>query len=166
MFGARSSSGTDHNISRKECVTLVDAWGTCRSCDRCLGSGGVGRRGAITSPVPVGKFRLYWIISMSLEPRFRHTCDDALEDYIAMTPIFCLYLVENLTLRATRARWGSRARPPSKLGVELKADTLTFEYERHRVCLSVKTSNDEPSHVSLYARNLRGVALSSCRSSL
>ena len=27
MFGARSSSGTDHNISRKECVTLVDAWG-------------------------------------------------------------------------------------------------------------------------------------------
>ena len=27
MFGARSSSGTDHNISRKECVTVVDAWG-------------------------------------------------------------------------------------------------------------------------------------------
>ena len=36
--------------------------------------------GAIPSPVPVGKLRLYWIISMSLEPRFRHTCDDALED--------------------------------------------------------------------------------------
>ena len=64
MFGARSSSGTDHNISRKECVTLVDAWGTCGSRERCLGSGGVG----------------YWIISMSLELRFRHTCDDALDD--------------------------------------------------------------------------------------
>ena len=25
MFGARSSSGTDHNISRQECFTLVDA---------------------------------------------------------------------------------------------------------------------------------------------
>ena len=42
MFGARSSSGTDHNISRKECVTLVDAWGTCGSRERCLGSSGVG----------------------------------------------------------------------------------------------------------------------------
>ena len=42
MFGARSSSGTDHNISRKECVTVVDAWGTCDSRERCLGSGGVG----------------------------------------------------------------------------------------------------------------------------
>ena len=36
MFRARSSSGTDHNISRKECVTLVDAWGTCGSRKRCL----------------------------------------------------------------------------------------------------------------------------------
>ena len=42
MFGARSSSGTDHNISKKECVTLVDAWGTCGPRERCLGSGGVG----------------------------------------------------------------------------------------------------------------------------
>ena len=101
---------------------------------------------------------------MSLEPRFRHTCDDALEIilfYIAMAPIFCLCLVENLTLRATRARCGSRAGPPSIVGVELKADTSTFEYERHRVCLSVTTSNDEPSRVPLHARNLRGVALSS-----
>ena len=81
--------------------------------------------------------------------------------YIAMAPIFCLCLVENLTLRATRARWGSRAGPASNLVVELKAGTSTFEYERHRICLSVKTSNDEPSHVPLHARNLRGVALSS-----
>ena len=80
MFGARSSSGTDYNISRKECVTLVDTWGTCGSRERCLGSGGVGYCGAITSLVPVGKLRLYWIMSMSLEPRFRHTYDDGLED--------------------------------------------------------------------------------------
>ena len=101
---------------------------------------------------------------MSLEPRFRYTCDDALEDnslYIAMALMFCLCYVENLTLRATRAPWGSRAGSSSNLGVELKADTSTFEYERHRVCLSIKTSNDEPSHVPLHARTLRGVALSS-----
>ena len=35
---------------------------------------------AIASPVPVGKLRLYWITWMSLEPRFRHTCDDAHKD--------------------------------------------------------------------------------------
>ena len=32
----RSSSGTDHNISRKECVTVVDAWGTYGTRERCL----------------------------------------------------------------------------------------------------------------------------------
>ena len=37
MFGARSSSGTDYNISRKECVTVVDALGTCGARERCLG---------------------------------------------------------------------------------------------------------------------------------
>ena len=37
MFGVRSSLGTDHNILRKECVTLVDAWGTCGARERCLG---------------------------------------------------------------------------------------------------------------------------------
>ena len=36
--------------------------------------------GAIPSPVPVGKLRLYWITWMSLESRFRHTCDDAHQD--------------------------------------------------------------------------------------
>ena len=37
MFGARSSSGIDHSISRKECVTVVDVWGTCGTRERCLG---------------------------------------------------------------------------------------------------------------------------------
>ena len=36
--------------------------------------------GATPSPVPVRKLRFYWIIWMSLEPRFIHTCDDAQED--------------------------------------------------------------------------------------
>ena len=101
---------------------------------------------------------------MSLEPRLKHTCDDALEDnlfYIAKATIFCLNLVISSSLRATPAPLGSRAGLSSNLGDELKADTSTFEYERHRVCLSVKTSNDEPSHVPLHARTLRGVALSS-----
>ena len=50
-------------------------------------------------------------------------------------------------------------RTPSKLGVELKADASTFEYERHRACLRVKNSTDEPSHVPLHTRPLRGAAL-------
>ena len=37
MFGARSSSDTDHNISRKECVTVVDAWGSRWRRERCSG---------------------------------------------------------------------------------------------------------------------------------
>ena len=36
MFGACSSSGTDHNISRKEFVTIVDAWGSYGARERCL----------------------------------------------------------------------------------------------------------------------------------
>ena len=77
-----------------------------------------------------------------------------------MAPIFCLCLVEPLTLRATRAPFGSRAGPPSNLGVELKDDTSTFEYERHRACLSVNTSTNEPSHVPRHAPTLRSAALS------
>ena len=116
------------------------------------------------SRTSIGKFRLYWITSMSLEPRFRHTCDDALEDNSFLYRIGSNILplpCGKFNLRATRARWGSRSGPPSNLVVELKANTSTFEYERHRVCLSLKTSNDEPSHVPLHARTLRGVALSS-----
>ena len=37
MFGARSSAGTDHTISRKECVTVVDAWRACGARERCSG---------------------------------------------------------------------------------------------------------------------------------
>ena len=101
---------------------------------------------------------------MSLEPRLKHTCDDALEDDSLLYRKgykFCLNLIISSSLRATPGPLGSRAEPPSKLGDDLKADTSTFEYEGHRVCLSVKTSNDEPSHVPLHARTLRGVVLPS-----
>ena len=41
--------------------------------------GGIVECGAIPTPVPVGNLRLFWIIWISLEPRFSHTCDDAHE---------------------------------------------------------------------------------------
>ena len=94
----------------------------------------------------------------------RRTCEErSLEHpiYFEQAPIVCPRFIICPTLRATGVPWASRAGPPSNLGVELKADTSTLEYERHRACLSVKTSNDEPSHVPLQARTLRGVALSS-----
>ena len=81
--------------------------------------------------------------------------------YFEPATIFCLCVIISSTLRATLALWPSRAGPPSSLRVQLKSDTSTFEHERHRACLSVKTSNDEPSHVPLHARTLRDVALSS-----
>ena len=84
----------------------------------------------------------------------------------AQAPIFCLHLVFSLNLRATRAPCRSRAGPSSNLGVAVSADASTFEYERHRACLSVKTSTDEPFHVPLHARTLRGAALSSWGTSL
>ena len=101
---------------------------------------------------------------VQLEASARRTCEERPLEYtiyFEQATIFCLCLIIGSTLRATQAPWASRAVPPSNLGVELKADTSTFEYERHRACLSVKTSNDEPSHVPLHARTLRGVALSS-----
>ena len=101
---------------------------------------------------------------MSLEPRLKHTCDDALEDNSLLYRKGYNILPQPCnpsSLRATPAPLGSRAGLSSNLGDELKADISIFEYERHRVCLSVKTSNDEPSHVTLHARTLRGVALSS-----
>ena len=37
MFGARSSLGTNHSFPGKECVTVVDAWGTCGDRECCSG---------------------------------------------------------------------------------------------------------------------------------
>ena len=52
-------------------------------------------------------------------------------------------------------------RTPSNYGVAVSADVTHDEYKRHRACLSVKTSTDEPSHVPLHARTLKGAVLSS-----
>ena len=54
MFGARLSSDTDHIISRKECVTVVGAWGSRWRRERYSGSG-IAYCGLIASPVPVGE---------------------------------------------------------------------------------------------------------------
>ena len=54
MFGARSSSDTDHYISKKECVTVVDAWGHVANASN-VQDGGIASCGAIASPVPVGE---------------------------------------------------------------------------------------------------------------
>ena len=112
--------------------------------------GGIVYCGAIPSPVPVGKLRLYWIIWTSLEPRFRHIYDDAHQD----NSLLC--------------RKGSNILPLPCATFNLPSHTSTcgsvastVEYERHRACLSVKISTDEPSHVPLHARILRGAALSS-----
>ena len=101
---------------------------------------------------------------MSLESRFRHTCDDAHQDNSLLyskgsniLPLPCATFNPPSHTGTVRVS----GRTPSNLGVELKADASTFEYERQRACLSVKKSSDEPPHVALHARTLRGVALSS-----
>ena len=78
VFGACSSSGTDHNISRKE-LSLLWMPGGHVALVTAVSDGDIVECGAIPTPVPVGKLRLYWIIRISLEPRFSHTCDDAQE---------------------------------------------------------------------------------------
>ena len=94
---------------------------------------------------------------VQLAARARRTSEERPVEYpiyFEQATIFCLCVIIPSTLRATRAPWPSRAGPPSSLRVELKSDTSTFERERHRACLSAKTSNDEPSYVPLQARIL------------
>ena len=103
-------------------------------------------------------------LMVQLAARARRTCEERPVEYpiyFQQATISRLCVIISSTLRATRAPWASRAGPPLNLRVELKSDTSKFEYERKRACISVKTSNDEPSHVPLHARTLRGVALSS-----
>ena len=103
--------------------------------------------GAIPSSVPVGKLRLYWIIWMGLEPRFRHTCDDAQEvnsllyrTGSSIPPLPCATFNPPSHTSTMQVSAG----PPSNLGVELRADASAFEYERHRACLSVKLQPTSP----------------------
>ena len=68
---------------------------------------------------------------MSLEPRFRHTCDDALEDNSLLyrngfniLPLPC----ETFNPPSHTSTLGVSGRTPSNLRVELKADASTLEY--------------------------------------
>ena len=101
--------------------------GACGAHERCLGWWYRAGYGAIPPPVTVGKLRLYWIIWISLESRFSHTCDDAQEAnsllYRTGSNVL-LFLVLLSILRATRAPCRSRAGPPSNLGVAFSADDL------------------------------------------
>ena len=141
-------------------LLCCDAWGACVPRERCLGLWYRGMRRNTNS-----------CTSRAIEPlldQFVATCTPFCEErpdlnhlYVAQAPIFCLHLVFSLNPRDTRAPCRSRAGPPSNMGVAVSVDASTFEYERHRACLSIKTSTDEPSHVLLHARTLRGAALSS-----
>ena len=153
MFGARSSSGADHNISRKECVAVVDAWGTCGARKRCLGwrYRGMWRNTySRTSKEIEALLDHLDQLGVAVQPHLRRRPRKKIPFYIAQASIFCLCRVLLLTLRATRAPCRSRAGPPSNLGVAVSADASTFESERHRACLSLKTSPDEPSLMYLY----------------
>ena len=83
---------------------------------------------------------------VQLAARARRTCEERPVEYpiyFEQATTFCLCFIISSTLQATRVPWASRAGVASNLGVELKADTSTFEY----------------SHVPLHACTLRGVAL-------
>ena len=150
------------NASRMRYVTVVvDAWGACVPHERCLGLRHRGMRrntksctGRETEPLP---------------DQLVATCTPVLQKHAGLKSplcrrgffIFRLHLVFSLNPRATRAPCRSRAGPPSNLGVAVNVDASTLEYERHRSCLSIKVSTDEPSHIPLHERILRGAALSS-----
>ena len=69
---------------------------------------------------------------MSLEPRFRHTCDDALKDNSLLyrkgsniLPLRCATF--NPPIHTSTVQVSGRT--PLEFGVELKADASTFKYE-------------------------------------
>ena len=161
MFGARSGSDTTVTFQESNVSLLWMPEGHVALASAVFNCGIV-ECGVIPTPVPVGKLRLDSIIWISSEPRACHTCEDVpgANSLLYRIDSQCLYRVLLLTLRATRAPCRSWAGPPSNLGVTVSAYASTFEYERHRACLSVKTSTDEPPHVPLHARTLRGAALS------
>ena len=154
-----------HNgdTSRMLCVTVVDAWGACVPHGHCLGLRYRGMRRNTNSSCT----------SREVEPlldQLQATCTPVLRRTTGLeSPLCCtdshilpsLGIYNSLNPRITRAPWWSRAGSPSNLGVAVSVDASTFEYERHRVCLSVKNSTDKPNHVPLHARTLTGAALSS-----
>ena len=152
----------DDNISAKQCITVVDAWGVCGARERCLELRyrGIWRNTYSTSTNR--ELRLYWI---SLEPCARHTCEDVPEAnsllyrtgaHILPLPCATSNVPSHMSILQVSGR------TPLELGGNgQRCDASTFECERHRACSSVKPSIDQPSHVPLHAHTLRGAALSS-----
>ena len=77
---------------------------------------------------------------------------------ITQAPILCLHFRLALPVQSTPTPYRSLS---SICGMAVSADVTHDEYERHRACSSVKTSTNQPCHVPLHARTLRGAALSS-----
>ena len=164
MFGACSSSGTDHNISKKECVTVVDAWGTCGDRERCSGwwyrvmrCNTFSRTSREIEALLDHLDELGATVQTHLRRRSPRHNSLIYRKGSNILPLPCATF--NPPSHTSTVRVSGRT--PSNLGVELNADASTFESKRHRACLSVKTSTDDPSHVPLHARTLRGAALSS-----
>ena len=141
-------------------VTVVDAWGACGARERCLGLRYRGMRRSTSSCTGREIEALLDQLVATCTQVQRRTAGP--ESPLCRTGAHILpSRILSLTLRATRAPYRSRAGPPSNCGVAVSANVTHDEYERHRACLSVRTSTNEPSHVPLYARTLRGAALSS-----
>ena len=141
-------------------VTVVDARGACGARERCLGLRYRGMRRNTSSCTNKEIEALLDPLVATCAPHLRRLAGRK-PLYVAQAPIFCLHLILLLVLPATCAPYRSRAGPHSNYGVAVSADVTHDEYERHRACLSIKTSTDKPSHAPLHARTLRGAALSS-----
>ena len=143
------------------CINVVVAWGACGARERCLGLRYRGMRCNIYSRTSREVEALLDQLVATCTPHLRRTAGPNPPLLVAQAPLFFLHFILLLTLRATRAPYRSLAGPPSNYGIPVRADVTHDEYERHRACPSVKPSTDQPSHVPLHARTLRGAALSS-----
>ena len=146
--------------SRMRYVNVVDAWGACGARERCLGLRYRGMRRNTYSRTSREVEALMDQLVATCTPHLRRTAGRTPPLYRTGSHILpSLHITSNP--RVTRAPYRCLAGPPSNCGVSVRADVTHDEYERHRACLSVKPSTDQLSHVPLYARVLRGAALSS-----
>ena len=145
------------NTLTMRCVAVVDAWGTRGTRERCLVLRYCGMRRNTSSCTSKELGALLDQLGATCTPHLRRV-PEGNPLCIAQAPILCLHFRLALPVQSTPAPYRS---PPSICGVAVSADVTHDEYERHRACLSVKTSTNQPFHVPLHARTLRGAALSS-----
>ena len=149
------------NTSRMRNITVVDAWGACIPRQRCLRLRyHHGMRRNTNSCTGRENEPLLDQLVATCRPVLRRTAGFE-------SPLCCTgsHILPSLDVESKPPSHTSTlqvsGRTPSNLGEAVSVDASTFEYERHRECLSLKTSTDEPSHVPLHARTLGGAALSS-----